>query len=354
MLKYSVGLDVSSASIHACFSVIDFEQRVKVISSKVIDNSPKGFESLISWLEKCRKLKELTLVIGMEATGIYHEECAYYLYEKEYAVCVILPNYAKKYLQASGLKSKNDKIDAKGLAQMLAERSFRLWNPMGKFYYQLRGLTRQQESLSEMKTVISNQLGAANRGAYKNKDVIKQLKETIKFLEKQIAEIEKKIVAHLKSNQELKEQVENVLTIKGIGVITLAILLAETNGFLLFNSARQLVSYSGYDIVENQSGKHRGKTKISKKGNGHIRRALFFPAFTAITHKCKPLLNLYNRTFENHKIKMKSYVAVQKKLLILAYTMWKKNEAFKEDYLVENTKERELESASLVSLEQAG
>lgn len=353
MLKYSVGLDVSSANIHACFSVIDFEQRVKVISSKVIDNCPKGFEALISWVEKCRKIKELPLVIGMEATGIYHEECAYYLHEKEYAVCVILPNYAKKYLQASGLKSKNDKIDAKGLAQMLAERSFRLWEPMGKFYYQLRGLTRQQESLSEIKTGISNQLGAANRGAYKNKDVIKQLKETIKFLEKQIAEIEKKIVAHLKSNPEIKEQVENVLTIKGIGVITLAILLAETNGFLLFNSARQLVSYSGYDIVENQSGKHRGKTKISKKGNGHIRRALFFPAFTAITHKCKPLLNLYNRTFENHKIKMKSYVAVQKKLLILAYTMWKKNEAFKEDYLVENTKERELESASLVSLEQA-
>ena len=353
MLKYSIGLDVSSADIHACFSVIDSEQRVKVISSKVINNNLKGFEILTAWVEKNRKLNNLPLVIGMEATGIYHEECAYYLHGKNYAVSVVLPNYAKKFLQASGLKSKNDKIDAKGLAQMFAERSFRLWEPLGKFYYQLRGLTRQQESLQEIKTGIKNQLESASRGAFKNKDVIKQLDETIKFLEKKIAEIEKKILAHLKSNNEIKEQVENVLTIKGIGIITLAVLLAETNGFLLFTSTRQLVSFSGYDVVENQSGRHRGKTKISKKGNAHIRRALFFPAFTAVSNKCKPLLELYNRTFENHKIKMKSYVAVQKKLLVLVYTLWKKNVAFTENYLTENTKEKEQVSTSLGSLAQA-
>jgi transposase len=321
MLKYSVGLDVSSADIHACFSVIDSQQKVKVISSKVINNNSKGFEILITWIEKNRKIKELPLIIGMEATGIYHEECAYYLYDKKYVVSVVLPNYAKKFLQASGLKSKNDKIDAKGLAQMFAERSFRLWEPLGKFYYQLRGLTRQQESLQEIKTGVKNQLESAKRAAFKNKDVIKQLNETIKFLEKQVSEIEKKILAHLKSNNEIKEQVENVLTLKGVGIMTLSILLAETNGFLLFSNTRQLVSFSGYDIVENQSGRHSGKTKISKKGNGHIRRALFFPAFTAVSNKCKPLLDIYNRTFENHKIKMKSYVAVQKKLLVLVYTL---------------------------------
>jgi len=353
MLKYSVGLDVSSEDIHACFSVIDAEQRVKVISSKVVTNNSKGLVILTTWIEKSRKLKELPLVIGMEATGIYHEECAYYLHDKNYAVSVILPNYAKKFLQASGLKSKNDKIDAKGLAQMFAERSFRLWAPLGKFYYHLRGLTRQQESLQEVKTGIKNQLEAAKRGAFINKDVIKQLNETIKFLEKQTAEIEKKILAHIRSNTEIKEQVENVLTIKGIGIITLAILLAETNGFLLFSSTRQLVSFSGYDIVENQSGRHRGKTKISKKGNGHIRRALFFPAFTAVSNKCKPLLDLYNRTFDNHKIKMKSYVAVQKKLLVLVYTLWKKNVAFSENYSIENTREKEQVSTSLGSLVQA-
>ena len=157
----------------------------------------------------------------------------------------------------------------------------------------------------------------------------------------------------LKSNKEIEDQVQNVLTVTGIGIVTLAILLAETNGFLLFKSTRQLVSFSGYDVEENQSGRHRGKTKISKKGNSHIRRSLFFPAFTAVSHKCKPFLDLYNRTFEKHKIKMKSYVAVQKKLLVIVYTIWKKNVRFTEEYITDNTRERELASTSLDSLVQA-
>ncbi len=52
-------------------------------------------------------------------------------------------------------------------------------------------------------------------------------------------------------------------------------------------------------------------------------------------------VELYNRTFENHKIKTKSYLAVQKKLLILVYKLWKKNVVFTENYLRENTKEEE-------------
>ena len=105
--------------------------------------------------------------------------------------------------------------------------------------------------------------------------------------------------------------------------------------------------------MENQSGRHRGKTKISKKGNSHIRRSLFFPAFTAVSQKCKPFLDLYNRTFERHKIKMKSYVAVQKKLLVIVYTIWKKNVRFTDEYFTDNTRERELASTSLDSLVQA-
>jgi transposase len=236
---------------------------------------------------------------------------------------------------------------------MFAERAFALWAPMDKFYYHLRALTRQQESLQEIKTGVVNQRSAAKRSAFINKEVIKQLNETIKFLEKKITEIEKKIITHLKSNKEIEDQVQNVLTVTGIGIVTLAILLAETNGFLLFKSTRQLVSFAGYDVVENQSGRHRGKTKISKKGNGHIRRSLFFPAFTAVSHKCKPFWDLYNRTLEKHKIKMKSYVAVQKKLLVIVYTIWKKNVRFTEEYITDNTRERELESTSLDSLVQA-
>jgi transposase len=50
--------------------------------------------------------------------------------------------------------------------------------------------------------------------------------------------------------------------------------IAETNGFTLFENSKQLVSYAGYDVVENQSGKRVGKTSISKKGNYRIRRII--------------------------------------------------------------------------------
>ena len=125
---------------------------------------------------------------------------------------------------------------------------------------------------------------------------------------------------------------DRISTIKGIGMISIAVIIAETNGFALFNNSSQLISYAGYDIIESQSGKRTGKTKISKKGNSQIRRALHMPAFVAVTHQVSVLYHLYQRTLAKHGIKMKSYVAVQKKLLILVYTLWKNNAPFDPDY----------------------
>ncbi|MFV8362031.1 hypothetical protein ACNQGO_01445, partial [Flavobacterium sp. ZT3P35] len=56
-------------------------------------------------------------------------------------------------------------------------------------------------------------------------------------------------------------------------------------------------------------------------------------AFVAVKHNEKPAVDLYNRTIEKHGIKMKSYVAVQKKLLVLIYHIWKKNEEYDPNYL---------------------
>ena len=109
-------------------------------------------------------------------------------------------------------------------------------------------------------------------------------------------------------------------------------IVAETNGFAAFENVAQLVSYAGYDVVENQSGKRSGKTKISKKGNHRIRRCLHFPAFNMITYDVAPFKNLYERVYEKSKIKMKAYTAVQKKLLAFIYILWKKDEAFDPNY----------------------
>jgi transposase len=118
-------------------------------------------------------------------------------------------------------------------------------------------------------------------------------------------------------------------------LLTAATIIAETNGFALFNNQKQLTSYAGYDVVENQSGKRTGKTRISKQGNSHIRRILHMPAFTAVRKNVPVCKALHERLTAKGKKKMVAYVAVQKKLLLLIYTLWKKNEAWKQSYYAE-------------------
>ena len=332
-LKYSVGLDIASKKIDICMSVIDNSQKVKVVSSKSFLNTVNGFKDMEQWIVKNHKEKEIQLVLCMEATGVYHENCALYFSERKYKTSIILPNKAKHYLISLGLKSKNDKIDARGLSKMGAEQCLELWQPMGKFFYELRQYTRQYQNLQEQKTVFNNQLHALEHAMFISKKMVAQQKNTIKLFDKQLKELDKLIKNHINSDEEIKQKVANICKIKGIGLLTAATILAETNGFELFKNYKQLVSYAGFDVVERESGTSTGKTRISKKGNGHIRRALFMPAFVAVKHNEKPAIDLYNRTIEKHGIKMKSYVAVQKKLLVLIYHIWKKNQEYDPNYI---------------------
>ena len=113
--------------------------------------------------------------------------------------------------------------------------------------------------------------------------------------------------------------------------VTIIKVLAETNGFLLFKNIRQLVSYAGLDVVEKESGKYKGKTKISKKGNARLRTALYMPAMSASNHN-KTLKTFYERVNESRTIKRQGLIAVMRKLLILIYTLWNKDEEYVENY----------------------
>ena len=359
MVKYSLGIDMSFKSFHVCLSAIEHDQQVKVKASTSFSNNEEGFKLLEKWIVKHYKQTELPLVIVMEATGVYYEKCALYLHKAAYNVSVVLPNKAKKYLASIGQKTKNDKIDAKGLARMGAERNLDKWQPMDDFFYTLRSYTRQHESLQQTKTIINNQKHAAEHQSHHSALVETQMEGLVDTIDAQLKQLSKAIDEHIKSNKEVSEKVKGICKIKGVGTLTVAVIIAETNGFALFKNIPQLVSYSGYDVVENQSGKHVGKTKISKHGNGHIRRALHMPALHAGNWEGSVFQSLNRRVFERTKIKMKGYVAVQKKLLVTIYTLWKKNEAFDKEYINKTkqknlTNEQEQVLPSLVSDEIAG
>jgi transposase len=101
--------------------------------------------------------------------------------------------------------------------------------------------------------------------------------------------LEKAIQDLIEADTLLKVQVERLTDIKGLALLSVAVLIAETNGFESFANQRQLVSYAGYDVVENQSGNRSGKTRISKKGNSRIRRILHLPAFNRSGAPCRSL-----------------------------------------------------------------
>ncbi|HEY0040090.1 MAG TPA: IS110 family transposase [Flavisolibacter sp.] len=339
-LKYSVGIDISKDDFKACFVVIDESHKVTIKSTSTFANTATGFSSFLSWSLKHSK-EDLPLFFLAEATGVYHEQLAWFLHMQKMNVSIVLANKAKSYLQSLGVKSKNDKIDAKGLAQMGAEKSLPLWSPLSNQLYTLRALTRLHEDLQNQRTAFKNQLHALQFSMHKVKKVEDTLKKMIKVVEKEVAKTEDQIEALIKGDEKLKVKYKNITAIKGISLISFAVIVAETNGFELFANKAQLVSYAGYDVVENQSGKRAGKTRISKKGNSHIRRVLHMPALVAVKHD-PAFKKFYTRIYERTNIKMKGYVAVQKKLLCLMYSLWKKNEMYQANY---KTKHSEAETA---------
>ena len=59
--------------------------------------------------------------------------------------------------------------------------------------------------------------------------------------------------------------VEKLLAIKGVGSITIAGFIAEVGDIRRFDSPKQIQKYAGLELVENSSGKHKGRTRISKR-----------------------------------------------------------------------------------------
>lgn len=330
-LKYSVGIDVSKDSLHCCLSVIDEEQCVSVKASHLFTNTPKGFIALLSWAIKNKK-EDLPLVFVMEATGIYHEQLAWYLFKAKQTVSVVLATTAKRYLQGNGSKSKNDMIDSRGLSRMGAEKKLVVWEPLSEEIYILRAYTRQHQSLNELHTSTNNQLHSIQHSQNPSKLVIKQLQASCRLIKKQINELEAAIKDLIKKDLKLNRKRECICSIKGISDLTFAVIIAETNGFALFANIAQVISYAGLDVIDNQSGKHTGRTKISKRGNPRIRRILHMPSLVATRSDQPQFWNLYNRVYERTRIKMKGYVAVQKKLLQMIYCLWNTEKIYESNY----------------------
>jgi len=325
IIKQNLGIDVDSKELKVSFKMMQEDLSLKTKASRTFKNTFEGFQSLKEWSEK-KRIKDLSVHIVMEATGVYYENLAYFFNDQEsYVVHVVLGNMSKAYFKSLNLKSKTDKIDADGLAQMGLERQLPTWQPISSQMQSLKKLVRERLRLKKEKTMVLNQLHAEQASYQPASDIVDRYQKRIEFIKEQINEIEKELKANVALDAELQQKIDNVCTAKGIGFITAIGIVAEYNGFILFKNRNQVISYAGYDVILIDSGtSKKGKPKISKQGNSYVRQMMYMSAMSAAVND-EHHRNYYSRIVDKTGIKMKGNVAIQRKLLLLIYTLFTNN-----------------------------
>ncbi|SEB22493.1 IS110 family RNA-guided transposase [Pedobacter hartonius] len=327
-LKQCLGIDVSMKKIDCCLSFYTVDLKIKVVSTVGFENHDKGFLKLQEWIDK-KKDDSINLMVNMEATGTYHEEAAYFLYDQGYNVSVIQPTKGKQYARSLDEKNKTDKIDAKMLSRMGLERELFPWNRPNEKLRILKRLSRERIGLIRDRNAMTNQLHALKHSHDAFQDTVDRLKDRIELASKQLVQIEEQMHQEIESEVFLLEKIKHVITIPGINFITAVAVISETDGFANITNRRQLVSYVGLDVVIKESGTLSWRPHISKRGNAYIRAALYMSAVCSIIHN-KVLKKYFNRLKDNGKPGKTGIVALERKLLVLIYTLFKNDK----DYLL--------------------
>ena len=331
ILKEVLGVDVAKDELVVSLGRLLDDLSTEIYSASVFSNNQAGFKSLIKWVGQQSDTASRVQFV-MEATGVYHQRFAYFLDEQNYTVSIVLPNKISNYIRTLEIKTITDYTSAKAIAQFGLERKLDAWKKPNPIYKRLQQLTRERDQIVSARVAVKNQLHAEKSEAEPHKNSIKRLNARIVFLNKQEAEIKKDIKLCISQEESIKKDIENICSIPGVGELTAASVLGETNGFELIRNKKQLVSYAGLDIKEKQSGTsiHRAP-KISKKGNRILRKSLHLPAITSIKHN-QNHRDLFARIVSKNGIKMKGVVAVQRKILELIYVIHKNKTTFEHDY----------------------
>lgn len=331
ILKQALGIDVAKDELVVSLGRMYKDLTIEIYSTNVFSNNQSGFKSLMKWVNQ-QTDTAIKIQFVMEATGVYHQKFAYFLDEEGCNVSVVMPNKISNYMRTLEIKTITDNTCAKAIAQFGLERKLDLWKRPNPVYKKLQQLTRERDQIVSERVAVKNQLHAEKTEAEPHQNSIKRLNARIVFLNKQEAEIKKDIKIIISKEETIKKEIENICTIPGVGELTAATILGETNGFELIRNKKQLVSYAGLDIKEKQSGiSVRGIPKISKKGNRTLRKSLHLPAITSIKYN-QNHRELFARIVSKNGIKMKEVVAVQRKILELIYTLHKNKTRFEHNY----------------------
>jgi transposase len=132
--------------------------------------------------------------------------------------------------------------------------------------------------------------------------------------------------------------IKEVLKIKGVGLILVAGFLAEVGDIIRFSDPAQIQKYAGLNLKENSSGKHKGKTTISKRGRKRLRAILFQCIMPIVAHneEFQKLHKHYTTRAENPLKKKQSLILLCCKLIRIMYALMTKGVAYDPEKVISN------------------
>ena len=320
--KFYCGIDVSKKKLDVMLLVQE------KYHYKVVENSNDGVIFLQEWI-KSKLEKDAFVHFCMEATSVYHELLAFTLLEnKNYKVSVVNPRIVKSYAK-SLVKTKNDKTDAKILAEFCKERNPKPFTPQTKERRELRDLSRLMDNLVELKIMQKVRLQTFNTEA-----AARVVKTTLKSIEDTITENEKEIKFYYDNFPELKKEYELLNSIPSFGKRVSNVLISEIykDEYGLYNP-KKLTAFFGLEVREMESGTSVwSKPRITKFGNPRVRNMLYMAALVAIRHNTK-MSDFYLRLVNKGKPKKLALIAVARKLLVVACAILNSQKPYEENYI---------------------
>ncbi len=317
-----IGIDVSKAKIDVAWLRDPTTNKVK---TKVFENSNKGFAALRDWLSANIKqpLKECHCV--MEATGIYHEPLALWLFYEGAQVSVCNPAHVKGFAKGLGTQHKTDKIDSMTLARYGALVKPELWQPEPICIRELKALLSRLDALETDLMREKNRMEKAEFSSASTR-VIESLNTMIQHLEHELNRLNDEIDDHIDGHPELKKDQELLLSIPGIGRVTSRLMLSVIRG-KQFKNAGECAAFLGVIPKIQESGIFRGRSALSKKGNPMIRAKLYMAAIVATQHN-PTIKAMALRLIGNGKNKMQALGAAMRKLVHICFGVLKNQQKY--------------------------
>lgn len=300
-----VGIDVAKAKLDICW---------ENGSKSQIKNTKKSIvEDLINQLDQPGS----TLIV-MEATGGYERELVALLHDRKIALSVVNPKRIRDFAKALGRDAKTDPIDAGVIAYFGEVMKPKPQIAKASEDQKLEALVNRRSQLLELIGQEENRLKQTA-----DQEIKKCIRKLLKTLKSQKKDIEKKIEAHLAKDVKNARKIEILRSVKGVGPVTVATILAKLPELGSLNR-EQIAKLVGVAPINNDTGQRTGKRRIMA-GRATVRRTLYMSALVA-TRFNPQIKAFYQGLLARGKEKLVALVAAMRKLLTILNTLIKKDE----------------------------